>query len=147
MKAEIKAEQEKMKDLLTRLKTMKDATQNKMEPGPEHREIPKEETAVKSSETMKKRHRSRHLAAGCLGKRKELTRGDCGTRRKLAAACRKVSCGARGEWRKRDIIRNKWTRAKVGRGIRRVGTLRKKLQMRHEGRRVMKGIGSRRSPF
>jgi hypothetical protein len=63
----------------------------KMQSEVEHREVPMEEAAVKSSETMKKRHRGRHLAAGRRGEPKELARGDCGSRRKLAAACRKVS--------------------------------------------------------
>jgi hypothetical protein len=40
---------------------------------------------------MKKRHRDRHLAAGRRGEPKEVTRGECGSRRKLAAACFKLS--------------------------------------------------------
>jgi hypothetical protein len=92
----------------------------------EHREVPTIEAAVKSSEAMKKRHRGRHLAAGRLGEPKELARGDRGSGRKLAAACRKVSRRARVAWRKRNIVRNKWTSAKDKRGIRRVRT-------RHEG--------------
>jgi hypothetical protein len=62
-----------------------------MESESERREVPMEEAAVKSSGTMKKRQMSRHLAAGRRGEQKELTRGDCGSRRKLAAAFRKVS--------------------------------------------------------
>jgi hypothetical protein len=48
-----------------------------MESEAEHREIPTEGSAVKSSGTMKKRHKGRHLAAGRRGEPKELTRGDC----------------------------------------------------------------------
>jgi hypothetical protein len=62
-----------------------------MESESEHREVPQEVAAVKSSGTMKNRHRDRHLAARRCGKPKELTRGDCGSQRTLAAACRKVS--------------------------------------------------------
>jgi hypothetical protein len=57
----------------------------------EHLEVPKEGVALKSSGTVKKWHRGQNLAAGCCGKPKELTRGDCGSQRKLAATCRKVS--------------------------------------------------------
>jgi hypothetical protein len=40
----------------------------------EHREVPTEEIAVKSSGTMKKRHRGQHLVARRHGEPKELTR-------------------------------------------------------------------------
>jgi hypothetical protein len=104
-----------------------------IEPDSEHREVPQEVAAVKSSGTMKKRHRDRHLAAGRCGKPKELTRGDCGSRRKLAAACRKVSRRARASWHSRNTARE-YIRAKVERGIRTVRT-------RHEGGNGMKGLG------
>jgi hypothetical protein len=39
----------------------------------EHREVPTEEAALKSSGTMKKRHRGRHLGAERRGEPKELT--------------------------------------------------------------------------
>jgi hypothetical protein len=84
----------------------------------EHRDVSTEEAAVKSSGTMKKRHRGRHLAARRRGQPKGLTRGICGSRRKLTAACRKVSRRARVAWHKRNVVRNKWTRAKAQRGIR-----------------------------
>jgi hypothetical protein len=45
---------------------------------------------------QKNRHRNQHLAAGRRGEPEELTRGDCESRRKLAAACRKVS--RRKQW-------------------------------------------------
>jgi hypothetical protein len=61
-----------------------------MQSAEEHREVLKEGIAVKFSGTTKKRHRGRKKAAGRCGKAKELTRGDCGSRRTLAAACRKV---------------------------------------------------------
>jgi hypothetical protein len=71
----------------------------------EHREVPMEEVTVKSSGTMKKRHRGRHLVAWRREETKELTQGDYGSRRKLAAACRKVSRHAKVAWRKRNAFR------------------------------------------
>jgi hypothetical protein len=75
----------------------------------EHREVPTEEAAVKSTGTMMKRHRGRHLAAGRRGEPKKLTRGDCGSRRKLAAACMKVSRRSIVAWRKRNVFRKMLT--------------------------------------
>jgi hypothetical protein len=54
-----------------------------IEPEVEHREVPMEEAAVKSSGTIKKQHKGRHLAAGRRREPKGLTLGDCGSRRKL----------------------------------------------------------------
>jgi hypothetical protein len=69
-----------------------------------HEEFRTEAAAVKSSGTMKKRNRVRHLAAGRDGEPRELNRGNCGLRRNLAAAWRKVSRRARVTWRKRKIV-------------------------------------------
>jgi hypothetical protein len=44
-----------------------------MESEVEHVELPTEEASVKSSGTMKKRHKGRHLAVGLHGEPKELT--------------------------------------------------------------------------
>jgi hypothetical protein len=88
----------------------------KMEYESERREVPTEEAAVKSSGTMKNRHRGRHLAAGQRREQEELTRGDCRSRRKLAAACRKVSRRAAVAWSKRTVVRKDLTRNKVERG-------------------------------
>jgi hypothetical protein len=63
-----------------------------------------EEATVKSSGAMKKRHRGRHLAAGRHGELKKLTRGNCGSWGKLAAACRKVTRRA-GVARRREYGR------------------------------------------
>jgi hypothetical protein len=57
----------------------------------EHRDVPKEDAIVISVKGRKKRQRDGHQAAGRRVEPKELTRGDCGSQRKLAAACRKVS--------------------------------------------------------
>jgi hypothetical protein len=70
-----------------------------------HEEFRTEDAAAKPSGTMKKRHRGRHLAVGRLGKQKDLPRGDCGTRRKLAATCRKMPRCAAVAWRKGNVFR------------------------------------------
>jgi hypothetical protein len=51
----------------------KELSPEDMESEVEHREVPTEEATAKSSGTMKKRHRGRHLAAGRHGEPKELT--------------------------------------------------------------------------
>jgi hypothetical protein len=63
---------------------------------------------------MKKRYRGRHLAAGRRREPRELIRGDCGSRRKLAAACRKVSRRAVVARRKRNVFRKIRTQGKCG---------------------------------
>jgi hypothetical protein len=80
----------------------------------EHREVPTEEATVKSLGTMKKWHRGRHLAAGQCGEPKELTRGDCGARRKLAATCRKMSHRAVVARCKRNVSRKIRTQGNCG---------------------------------
>lgn len=102
---------------------------------------------------MKKRQRGRHQAAARRGKPKELSRGDCGSRRKLAAACSKMSRRAAVAWRKRNVSRNICTeknygpRQELGAGGIRM-TLRAKVTQRkeaelqghsHEGQSVEQG--------
>jgi hypothetical protein len=55
-----------------------------------------------------------------------------------------VSRRARVAWHKRNVVRNKWTRAKAQRGIRWVRTLRERARTRHEGRNGVKGPGGGR---
>jgi hypothetical protein len=57
----------------------------------EQQEIPKEDAAVMSVGRLRKRRRVCDLAAEHHQKMRERTRGNSGSRRKLAAACRKVS--------------------------------------------------------
>jgi hypothetical protein len=85
-----------------------------MESEAEHREVPAEEAVVKSSGTMKKRHRGRRLAAGRREGPKVLTRGICASRRKLAAACTKVSCRAAVARRKGNLFRKIRTQGNCG---------------------------------
>jgi seryl-tRNA synthetase len=56
----------------------------------EHQVAFKEDAVVKPVKGQKKRHRGTKPAAGQCGDPKELTRSDCGSGKKLAAACRKV---------------------------------------------------------
>jgi hypothetical protein len=85
-----------------------------MESDVEHLEVSTEEAAVKSSGIMKKRQMGRHLAAGRRGEPKELTRGDCGSRRKLAADCRKVSRRATVARHKGNVFRKIRTQGNCG---------------------------------
>jgi hypothetical protein len=71
-----------------------------------HEEFRTEDAAVKSSGTMKKRHSGRNLAAGRRGKSKELTKGDYGSRRKLAAASRRMTHSTKVARRRRHDQKN-----------------------------------------
>jgi hypothetical protein len=72
----------------------------------EHQEIPKEEASVMPVGEPRKRRRVCNLATEHRQKRKERTRGNRGSRRKSAAACRKVCRHAKVAWRKRNLFRN-----------------------------------------
>jgi hypothetical protein len=89
-------------------------TEARLDSESEHREVPNEDAVVKPVRGRKKRHRGRKQAEGRRGEPEELTRGDCGFRKKLAAACRKVSRHATVAWRKRNIFRISWTQAICG---------------------------------
>jgi hypothetical protein len=69
---------------------------------------------VKPVKERKKRCRGRNSTAGRRGEPKELTRGNCGYQRKLAAAFRKVSRRAKAAWRKRHLIRQIGTEDNYG---------------------------------
>jgi hypothetical protein len=92
-----------------------------MEPSPEmmqsigeHQEVPREEATVIPVRGRKRQHRGRKQAAGRRGEPKELTRGDCGSQKKLAAACRKASRRATVAWPKRNVFRKSWTHGNCG---------------------------------
>jgi hypothetical protein len=70
-----------------------------------HQKIPKGEAGGMQVGEPKKRRRVWNLAAERRQKPKERTQGYCESRRKLAAACRKVSSRAKVAWRRRNIIR------------------------------------------
>jgi hypothetical protein len=95
------------------------ANPEEMECELEHWEVHKEDVIVKLVKGQKKRHRDWHLAAGQRGELKELTRGDCGSRRKLAAACRKILCSSgtvQGKCLQENLKPGKlWTMQGIGR--------------------------------
>jgi hypothetical protein len=64
----------------------------------EHQDIPNEHIAVMPVAEPRKRRRGRKSTAGRRGEPKERIRGICGSRRKLAAAYRKVSRHAALVW-------------------------------------------------
>jgi hypothetical protein len=80
----------------------------------EHQEIPKEKVVVKPVKGRKKRHRGRKPAAGRRGEPKELTRGDFGSGKKLAAVCRKMTPRATVAWGKRNVLRKIVTQGNCG---------------------------------
>jgi hypothetical protein len=87
-----------------------EATETKHDPGmmqsiEDHPDIPEEEAAVMPVGEPRKRRRVCNLASERRQKRKERTRGNRGSRRESAAACRKVSRREEVAWRKRKLVR------------------------------------------
>jgi hypothetical protein len=60
---------------------------------------PKEHATVETGKLLMKWHKGRNPATEQRGELKELTRRDCGSGKKLAAACKKVSSCATVSWR------------------------------------------------
>jgi hypothetical protein len=75
----------------------------------EHQEAPMEEAVVKPVGGLKKWHRGRNLAAECHGQPEERSQGNCGSRKKLAAACRGTTPCAGVAWRKGNSGKNRTT--------------------------------------
>jgi hypothetical protein len=65
----------------------------------EQQEVPKKAT-VKTDGALKNRHEDRHLAIGCHQKPKKQTQDNGGSRKKLAAACRRMTRCAILAWSK-----------------------------------------------
>jgi hypothetical protein len=80
----------------------------------EHQDVPIEDVAVIPVAKPRKRHRGRKSTAGRRGEPNKLNRGNHGSRRKLAASCRKVSRHAAVVWRKRNLIRQIGTEVNWG---------------------------------
>jgi hypothetical protein len=80
----------------------------------QQREVPVDDAVVKPVNGRKKRHKCKKQAAERCEEPKELTRGICGSRKKLAAACRNVSRRATVAWRKRSIFRDILTHENCG---------------------------------
>jgi glucosamine 6-phosphate synthetase-like amidotransferase/phosphosugar isomerase protein len=64
----------------------------------EHQEVLKKNAEMKAVKGRKKLHWGTKQSAGRRGEPKVLTQGDCGSQRKLATACRKVSLRATVAW-------------------------------------------------
>jgi hypothetical protein len=76
--------------------------------------VPVENAIVKPVDGWKTWHRGKKQAAGRHGEPRELTRGDCGSRRILAAACRKVSCHATVAQHRRHAFKKEQTQNQDG---------------------------------
>jgi hypothetical protein len=73
----------------------------------EHQDVSSEDVAVMPVKGLKKQSRGRKSTAGRRGEPKKLNRGNCGSRKKLAAARRKVSRHATVAWRKKETLQKK----------------------------------------
>jgi hypothetical protein len=96
-----------------------EATKTEPDPGTmqsveEHQEIPKEDAAVKPVGGLSKRRTDRNLAAGRRQKPKRRIQANCESKRRSAAACRKVFRRARVAWRKRNVVRRIETEKNYG---------------------------------
>jgi hypothetical protein len=92
-----------------KLKELTEPREETMQSAEEHHVVPREDAVVIPVRGRKRRHRGRKEAAGRHGEPMELNRGDCRSRKKLTAACRKASCRATVAWRKRNVFRKSWT--------------------------------------
>jgi hypothetical protein len=91
-------------------------TSVEMKPEVAQKEVPKEDAVVQPVKGRKRRYRGRKQIAGRRGEPNELTRGDCGSWMKLAAACRKVSHRATVAWPKETSSGNLGLKESVNRG-------------------------------
>jgi hypothetical protein len=85
-----------------------------MQSAEEHQEFTQKDAVAKPVGEPRKRRRVGNLAAGRRQKRKKRTRGSCESKRRSAAACRKVSRRATVAWRKRNLIRRSGTQGNCG---------------------------------
>jgi hypothetical protein len=105
----------KLKELTeTIAKTQAEPREEMMQSAEEQQEVPREDAVVTLVRGQERRHRGWKQAAGRRGEPKELTRGDRGSRKKLAATCRKASRRATVAWLKRNVFRKFWTHGNCG---------------------------------
>jgi ElaB/YqjD/DUF883 family membrane-anchored ribosome-binding protein len=97
-----------------KLKELTEPREEMMQTAGEHQLVPRVDAVIIPVRKRKRRLRGRKQAAGRHGEPKELTRGDHGSRKKLAAACRKASRCATVAWRKRNVFRKSWTHENWG---------------------------------
>jgi hypothetical protein len=76
-----------------------------LKPAVADEEVPREDAAVMPVGGLRKQCRGQKQATGRREQPKKLHRGICGSREKLAAACRKMSHCATVAWRTRNILR------------------------------------------
>jgi hypothetical protein len=90
-----------METCLGQMKAMNlEASPEEIESEVEHEEVPEEEAAVETLGALKKWYGARDLAVGCRWQLKKQTQGDCGSWKKLAAACREITRHAGVLWHK-----------------------------------------------
>jgi hypothetical protein len=92
-----------------KLKELTEPREEMMQSAEEHQVVPREDAMAIPVRGRKRRHRGRKQAAGRRGEPKELIRGDRGSRKKLAAVCRKASRRAKVAWLKRNVFRKSRT--------------------------------------
>jgi hypothetical protein len=85
-----------------------------MRPEVAHQEVPREDAAVMLVIRLRKQRTGRKQDAGRREEPEKLNRGICGSREKLAAACRKVSRRATVAWRRRNVLRQIPTHGSCG---------------------------------
>jgi hypothetical protein len=95
-------------------KTQTKPREEMMQFAEEHHVVPDEDAVEAPVRIRKRRHRGRKEAAGRRLQPKELNRGDRGSQKKLAAACRKASHRATVAWIKRNVFRKSWTCGNYG---------------------------------
>jgi hypothetical protein len=71
-----------------------EANPEEIESEAEHQEAPKEEAAVETFGALKERYGEQHLAIRHCGQLKKWTQGSDGSQKKLATACRGMTCHA-----------------------------------------------------
>jgi hypothetical protein len=92
-----------------KLKKLTEPREEMMQSAEEQQQVSREDAVAIPVRGRKRRDRRRKQAAGRRGEPKELNRGDCGSRKKLTAACRKAFRRATVAWRKRNVFRKSWT--------------------------------------
>jgi seryl-tRNA synthetase len=98
---EIRASQEHLKDLLTKMDSQiekMEADLGEMKSVAVHEEVPEEEATMETFGALKKWHEDRCLALGRCQKLKKGTQDSGGSWKKLAAACRRMTCHAIPAW-------------------------------------------------
>jgi hypothetical protein len=68
-----------------------------------HEEVPKEKATVKTVIALKRQHGDWHLAVRHSGQPKKWTQRNCGSWKKLAAACRGITYHPIPAWRKGQL--------------------------------------------